>query len=141
MEKSHYVKRTQKDYSMSFKLNLVREIESGRISISESRKKYGIQGDSTVRKWLIKYGNFDWDNKTPSNMPKSPEQKIMELEAKVKLLEKQKALLERQAYVANKKSIIFDMMIDLAEQEYQINIRKNSSPELSPLSQKEQKKP
>lgn len=141
MEKSHYVKRTQKDYSMSFKLNLVREIESGRISISESRKKYGIQGDSTVRKWLIKYGNFDWDNKTPSNMVKSPEQKIMELEAKVKLLEKQKALLERQAYVADKKSIIFDMMIDLAEQEYQINIRKNSSPELSPLSQKEQKKP
>jgi hypothetical protein len=66
--------------------------------------------------------------KTPSNMPKSPEQKIMELEAKVKLLEKQKAFLEQQAHVSDSKAIIFDMMIDLAEKEYQIDIRKNSSP-------------
>jgi hypothetical protein len=36
-----------------------------------------------------KFGNFDWENKTPFTMSKSPEQKIMELEAKVKLLEKQ----------------------------------------------------
>ena len=48
-------------------------------------------------------------------MPNTPEQKIMELEAKVKLLEKQKAFLEHQANVADKKVIIFDMMIDLAE--------------------------
>lgn len=58
-------------------------------------------------------------------MPNTPEQKIMELEAKVKLLEKQKALLEHQAHVTDKKAIIFDMMIDLAEKEYQIDIRKN----------------
>jgi hypothetical protein len=45
-------------------------------------------------------------------MSKSPEQKIMELEAKVKLLEKQKSL-ERQAFVADKKSNHFDMMIDI----------------------------
>jgi replicative DNA helicase len=64
-------------------------------------------------------------------MPKFPEQKIMELEAKVRLLEKQKAFLEQQAFVADKKAIIFDMMIDLAEQEYQIDIRKNSPPEQS----------
>jgi hypothetical protein len=64
-------------------------------------------------------------------MPKSPEQKIMELEAQVRLLEKQKKFLEQQAFVADKKAIIFDMMIDIAEKEYQIDIRKNSSPEQS----------
>jgi hypothetical protein len=64
-------------------------------------------------------------------MEKSPEQKIMELEARVKLLEKQKAFLEQQAFVADKKAIIFDMMIDIAEKEYKIDIRKNSSPEQS----------
>lgn len=128
---SKYIKRTQKDYSLSFKLQVVQEIEREEISINEVQKKYGIQGNQTVIRWLRKYGNFDWENQTPSNMPKTPEQKIMELEAKVKLLEKQKAFLERQAYVADKKSIIFDMMIDLAEKEYQIDIRKNSSPEQS----------
>lgn len=64
-------------------------------------------------------------------MPKTPEQRIMELEAKVKLLEKQKAFLEQQAFVADKKAIIFDMMIDLSEEAYKIDIRKNLQPEQS----------
>ncbi|WP_225318090.1 hypothetical protein [Flavobacterium luteum] len=93
--------------------------------------KYGIQSRSTIVGWLRKFGNFDWENHTRSNMQKSPEQKIMELEAQVKLLEKQKAFLEQQAFVADKKAIIFDMMIDIAEKEYQIDIRKNSSPKQS----------
>ena len=80
-----------------------------------------------------KIGNFDWENQTSFNMSKTPEQKIMELEAKVRLLEKQKSFLEQQAYVADKKAIIFDMMIDIAEQEYKIDIRKNSPPEQSTI--------
>ena len=123
-----YAKRTQKDYSHSFKIGLVRQIETGQLSITSARKLHGIQSHATVLNWLRKFGNFDWENQTPSNMPKSPEQKIMELEAKVKLLEKQKAFLEQQAHVSDGKAIIFDMMIDLAEKEYQIDIRKNSPP-------------
>lgn len=130
-EASQYVKRTQKDYSHSFKIGIVRQIEQGHISITAARKLHGIQSHATVLNWLRKYGKFDWENQTPSNMPKSPEQKIMELEAKVKLLEKQKALLEQQAHVSDSKAIIFDMMINLAEKEYQIDIRKNSPPEQS----------
>jgi len=42
-------------------------------------------------------------------MPKSPKQRIIELEAKVKLLEKQKVQLERQNYIANAKAVIFDI--------------------------------
>jgi transposase len=130
-QENRYVKRTQKDYSMSLKLQIVHEIETGKLSISVATKKYGIQCRKTVVEWLKKFGNFDWENQTPSNMPKSPEQKIMELEAQVKLLEKQKAFLEQQAFVADKKAIIFDMMIDIAEQEYKIDIRKNLPPEQS----------
>lgn len=131
LEEIRYIKRTQKDYSMSLKLQIVNEIETGKVTISESTKKYGIQSRKTVIEWLRKFGNFDWDNQTPLNMSKSPEQKIMELEAQVKLLEKQKAFLEQQAFVADKKAIIFDMMIDIAEQEYKIDIRKNLPPEQS----------
>ena len=131
IQENRYVKRTQKDYSMSLKLQIVQEIETGKLTISVATKKYGIQCRKTIVQWLRKFGNFDWENQTPSNMPKSPEQKIMELEAQVKLLEKQKALLEREAYVADKKAIIFDMMIDIAEQEYKIDIRKNLPPEQS----------
>ncbi len=132
-ENNGYFKRTQKDYTMSFKLQIVQQIEQGLLTKNQAKIKYGIQGDATITTWLKKYGNFDWENQVPLNMPKSPEQKIMELEAKVKLLEKQKAFLEQQAFVADKKAIIFDMMIDIAEKEYQIDIRKNSSPEQSTI--------
>ena len=127
-KESLYIKRTQKDYTQSLKLQIVGQIEKGEMSTHQAQKKYGIQSRSTVMIWLRKYGNFDWENQTPSNMPKSPEQRIMELEAKVKLLEKQKSFLEQQAHVSDSKAIIFDMMIDLAEKEYQIDIRKNSPP-------------
>ncbi|WP_162073906.1 helix-turn-helix domain-containing protein, partial [Chryseobacterium fistulae] len=81
MEKGKsYEKRTQCDYSMSFKLNVVKEIESGELSTVGACRRYGIQSRSTVVSWLRKFGNFDWEYQTPSNMPKSPEQKIMELE-------------------------------------------------------------
>ena len=139
-EKSVYVKRSQKDYSMSFKLEIVREIEFGELSTTSACRKYGIQARSTVVSWLRKYGTFDWENQTPSNMPKSKEQRLMELEQQVKLLEKQKAMLEQQVERADKKSIIFDMMIDLAEKEYKISIRKNSSPEQSTSIEKNTKK-
>lgn len=133
LQESRYVKRTQKDYTMSFKLQIVQEIERGELSTHAACRKYGIQSRSTIVLWLRKFGNFDWENQTPSNMSKSPDQKIMELEAKVKLLEKQKTFLEQQSYVADKKAIIFDMMIDIAEKEYQIDIRKNSLPEQSTI--------
>ena len=139
-EKVVYSKRSQKDYSMSFKLDVVEEIESGLISTSGAKKKYGIQARSTVVNWLRKFGRFDWENQTPSNMPQSKDHRLMELEAKVKLLEKQKAMLEHQVERADKKAIIFDMMIDLAEKEYNISIRKNFSPEQLTSTKKNTKK-
>jgi len=139
-ETRNYVKRTQKDYSLTLKIQIVKEVESGALSTLSAQRKYGIQSRSTVVTWLRKYGNFDWENQTPSNMPKSPEQRILELEAKVKLLEKQKAQLERQNYVADQKAVIFDMMIDIAEKEYNIDIRKNSSSGQSSTTPPKQKK-
>lgn len=138
---TQYRKRTQKDYTLSFKLQVVREVEQGKISIRQATRKYGIQGNATVSQWLRKFGNFDWEYQTPSNMPKTPEQRILELEQKVKLLEKQKAFLEQQVSTSDKKAIIFDMMIDIAEKEYNISIRKNSSPEqLTNIANKKKKR-
>ena len=137
---THYVKRTQKDYSHSFKLQVVQEIERGELSTHGAVRKYGIQARSTIVGWLRKFGNFNWQDQPPSNMPMTPEQKLLELEQKVRLLQKQKAFLEMQVEKADKKAIIFDMMIDLAEKEYNIPIRKNSLPGQSTTTEKKNKK-
>lgn len=135
-----YVKRTQRDYSHTFKLAVVKEVETGQYGIKAVARKYGIQSHSTVTNWLKKYGNFDWENKTHLALPKTSEQKLLELEQKVKLLEKQKASLEKQIKTADKKVILFDMMIDIAEEEFKIPIRKKCSPEQSTVLKKNNKK-
>jgi len=127
--KTNYVKRTQKDYPLSLKLQIVQSIEQGKLSTTEATGKYGIQCRKTVVNWLRKYGNFDWENQTPLNMPKTPAQRLLELEQEVRLLKKQKTFLEGQVERSDNKAIMFDMIIDLAEKEYNIPIRKNSEPE------------
>jgi transposase-like protein len=74
-----YVKRIQKECTMCFKLPIVQEIERGFISISQVKKDYCIQSRSTIVQWLRKFDKFDWENQTPSNMPKSRKQRIMDL--------------------------------------------------------------
>lgn len=135
-----YVKRTQKDYSYAFKLAVVAEIENGELGIKAAARKYGIQSHSTVTNWLRKYGSFDWINKSTQRMPKSKDQKLLELEQKVLLLEKQKKELEKRAELADKKVIFFDMMIDIAEDEFKIPIRKKYSPEQSKNTNASKKK-
>lgn len=135
-----YVKRTQKDYSMSFKLSLVREYECSNISISTLARKYGIQSRSTITSWIEKFGTFDTINRTNRPMEKSKDQKLLELEQQVRLLERKNSRLEKELELKDKKADFFDMMIDIAEQEYGIDIRKNSFPEQSPITKKKNPK-
>lgn len=87
-----YVKRTQKDYTLAFKLAVIAEVEAGAMTYKQAQKHYGIQGRSTVLVWLRKYGVLNWRLGTPNimrldtmNKPieKTPEQKIKELEKKL----------------------------------------------------------
>lgn len=122
--KSLSIKRTQRNYPLSFKLCVVREFESGSIGITALAHKYGIQSHSTVIEWIRKLGNFDRENKIGVNMEKSPQQKIFELEQKLRLLERQNKFLEEQIVEATDKAGILDKIIEIAEKEYQISIRK-----------------
>ena len=140
IEETKYVKRTQRDYSYAFKLQVVQEVESGELGIKAAARKYGIQSHSTVTTWLRKHGNFDWINKSTLEMPKSKDQKILELEQKIILLDKQKKELQKVADTANKKVVLFDMMIDVAEEELNIPIRKKHLPEQSADTKSKNKK-
>jgi len=123
-----YVKRTQKDYSMSFKMSVVREYEESCISLKELTRKYGIQGNQTVRNWINKFGTFDWQNLSLQPMVKSKDQELLELREKVKVLERKNARLEKELEVKDIKVGFFDLMIDIAEEEYGVDIRKKCSP-------------
>ena len=44
-------------YSEAFKIQIVRELETGTVNIDQIRRKYGIGGCRSIRGWLSKYGN------------------------------------------------------------------------------------
>ena len=126
-----YVKRTQKDYPMSFKLSVVREYEETKAGLRELTRKYGIQGHNTIRKWINKFGTFDWQNLTLQPMAKTKDQELLELREKVKVLERKNARLEKELEQKDMKAEFFDLMIEIAEEEYGVDIRKKCSPEQS----------
>lgn len=64
-------------------------------------------------------------------MEQSKEQKLMELEERVKVLERQNNRLPHELEMKDHKVAFFDMMIDMAEKEFKIDIRKNSCAEQS----------
>jgi transposase len=96
-----YCKRTQKDYSLAFKLQVVDEVEKGHLTWKQSQKKYGIQGRSTVLVWLRKHGSLDWTSKTPMKKKAPPKAYISQLEAKIKRLEQEKQVLNRAIDIAD----------------------------------------
>lgn len=96
-----YSKRTQKDYSLAFKLQVVDEVEKGLLTWKRSQKKYGIQGRSTVLVWLRKHGTLDWKSKAPMKKKAPPKTYISELEKKIKRLEAEKEILNRAIDIAD----------------------------------------
>ncbi|OCA79638.1 transposase [Chryseobacterium contaminans] len=137
--KNQYIKRSQKDYSLSFKLAVVKEVESGSIGNRAAMRKYGIQGHGTITEWRRKYGTFDIDNRSQCKAMQTPEQKIKELQEKLKRLEHHNQYLETRLTESEDKAAILDKLIDLAEEEYLISVRKNSFPDQSNISAKKQK--
>lgn len=96
-----HLKRTQRDYSLAFKLQVVDEVEKGYLTWKQSQKKYGIQGRSTVLVWLRKHGTLDWISKTPMKKKAPPKTYISQLEAKIKHLEAEKEILNRAIDIAD----------------------------------------
>ena len=124
-----HVKRTQKDYTMSFKLQVVQEIESGELSINGSLRKYGIQSHGTVLGWVKKFGNFDRELYVKSmNTSKTPEQENFELKQQIKLLEKQKSFMARELELRDQKSIMFDAIVQVVKEDYNIDLLKKVTP-------------
>lgn len=110
-------KRSQRDYSLAFKLQLVGELERGELNFSQANKKYGIQGHTTVAKWLRKYSILDWKELPVVIHKKTPEQKIKELEALL-------AIEKEKVHVLN-------VAIDIADDMLKTDIRKKYLPKQS----------
>lgn len=101
-------------YSEAFKLQVVKDFESGLYTMAMLKRKYCIPGHSTIGRWLRKYGSLSYGTYLSKGRPmkNKDHQRIKELEA---ALEKKEAELDA-----------FKKFINIAERELKIKIVKKS---------------
>lgn len=114
------VKRTQRDYSLPFKLALVDQIEKGELTYKQAQARYGIQGRSTVLVWLRKHGRQDWSQGASIRADRSqtvtnpqdltPEQRLKEL--------------EQQLQIMSQKAQFFEAVVEVLKKDYGVSIVK-----------------
>ena len=114
------IKRTQRDYTLAFKLSVVEQVEKGELSYKQAQERYGIQGRSTVLVWLRKHGRQGWGigalsrsmpaTKPPRDGTLTPEQKIKALEVELQQ--------------AQEKAQLFEAMLEVLKKDYGVRVVK-----------------
>ena len=121
-------------YSLSFILEVISEVEKGKISIVKAQSKYGIGGNNTIQKWIKKYGRLGVDKKVDT---------MKKLEIEIERLKKEKQELESALAKAHLKIISLETLVEVYQEDEQRGTKKSlgnrPSVELSTGSQQKRK--
>jgi hypothetical protein len=112
----------QKTISKAEKRWLVREIASGRMTIGEAKERiefFSKDPDALIRLW-----QKNFSSEISFTLPVMTEKEKQKLDAALKRMKE----LEKQLEDAQMKNIALETMIDIAEEQLKISIRKKSGP-------------
>ena len=114
--------RGDNENKIAFRRWLVREIVSGRMSQKEAIERFKFKQKNPYAmlcQWINRY-----KPSIPITLPVMSEKERQKIEA----LQKQLKLLEKQLEDAQMKNVALETMIDVAEEQLKIKIRKKSGP-------------
>ncbi len=106
-------------YTEALKRYVVREVESGKMSQVEANERYGILGHSTILKWQRRYGKAAGGTTRMIRTNAMTEQEIELIR-----LRKENEALKRDLADERFKNIVWETMVEVAERELKIPIRK-----------------
>jgi transposase-like protein len=113
----------QRSFSEEFKRNKIRELERNQTTVTEISKIYGVTRTS-VYKWIFKYSVMAKKQIKQVVEAKSDTQKIKALQERIKELER--IVGQKQLLIEFK-----DKMIEIAEADYGVDIKKKVGSKLS----------
>jgi len=121
-------------YSETFKWEVVQDVLSGKYTKAEARRLHGIRSKCAVLYWMRKFsGNKKY--RQPSEFeakPKTMEKRELEKVNQSKIAELEKALEKEK-----QRAEIWKKMVEIAEEEYGIEIKKKyGAKQLSKLKKK-----
>jgi len=111
-------------YSMVFKMQVVKDVEKGLLSVEEARKLYGIGGKHTVQEWINQYGINRRVGKVVYIMSDKEEHELLVLRRENRMLKK--ALEESQVKV-----ITLETLIETAEEKLGVDVKKTFGAKVS----------
>jgi len=104
-------------YGESFKRNLVFQYTSGKHTVRELCKLYGVS-DHSIYTWIRKYSHFEQGGIIVIEHAESSSEKFKNMEAQIKALEQ--SLGQKQMLLE-----YYKKLVELAEAHYEIDIKKN----------------
>ena len=106
-------------YTKEFKESLVKEFERGQLSVSQLGKLHNISS-TIIYRWIYKFSTFNERGSRVVEMKDSHTQKLKELQNRIKDLEQMVG--QKQIKIE-----YLEKMIDIAKEELNIDIKKNSN--------------
>ena len=120
MKGRKYSSGTESKYAQSFREEVALDYLRGDLSAAQVAEKYGLPSKYTVKNWAKRHaGNAEI-------APSIPEEMTAEEKDRLKALERRVKELERQLEDERLRSLGFSTMIDVAEEELGVPIRKKS---------------
>ena len=131
-------RRLPQKYSEEFRWKVVQEVLSGELTQAEAKRKYNIRSSAAILYWMRQFSGVD--NYRESRLLFVQEKEVIK---KDKLSKEQKKIKELEAALKKEKNkaLLYETIIEIAEEEYGIPIRKKSGAEqLEDLKKKRAKK-
>lgn len=119
--------RPRRVFSEEAKRSIVKEIESGKLTVEQARREYGVASQS-VYNWIYKFSRYLQKNKVMVIEEQSEASRSRDLEKRIKELE---AALGRKSLEID----VLNTLIDLANKDFKVDIKKNFGPNVSNSSE------
>lgn len=129
--------KVSKIYNDAFKRKVVTEVLSGELTKEQARLRYNIGGKSTILDWMRKYAGFKMRTAGCDPLPilqnMSTDDTEEELKDRIRQLE---AKLEH----AELKGRAYQIMVEIAKEQYDLDLEKKSGAKQSKNSKKNNRK-
>jgi transposase len=110
--------RIQRSFSEELRKEIVQLIESGQLSVTQSRREYDIGSAQTIYTWLYKYSRNLRKGERLVMEKDSVDKSLMALKVRIKELE---GALGRQTMETE----IYKKIVEIASAEYKTDLKKN----------------
>lgn len=126
-KKRSFTKREPHVYSEDFRWKVVHEVLSGELSQTEAKRKYNIKGNGAILYWMRQFSGIE--NYRESRLLFMQEKKKVQ-KSNLSKDEKRIKDLEEALRKEKNRSLLYEKIIEIAEEQYGIPIRKKSGAEL-----------